>query len=748
MPKRKLLNNQTVYLLKTNELFKQGLACHKNGNNSQAEAICEQVLKLHPKHFDALHLLGLIAAQNKKYASAAELISKAISFNNNSAGAHSNLGIALLRLKRFEEALACFDRAIEIKPNFADAYNNRGNTLRELKRLDDAVVSYDRAISLDPNLAVAYANRGYSLKDLKKLDEAVGSFNKSMALNPESDFFLGTLILNRNKICDWVEFEQTIHLLKLQLDAKKKACPPFPAQVILDSPKMQMQASQMWVESNQPIQNTLGLINKTWHKDKIRIGYYSADLYYHPVSIWLAEQLENHDKSKFELYAFCFRSVRDPMRDRLQVSFDHWVDVDRMSDLEVAQLSRDLEIDIALDMNGFTSQCRPGIFAARAAPIQVSHLGFPGTMGAPYIDYLISDNFALPESTRMYFTEKIAYVPCGYTYDRQRQVSNEPLTRAQFGLPDNGFVFSCQNGCQKFTPEVFSIWMEILKATPGSVLWLLTPNETALKNLQAQAREHGVGSERLIFTPKEVVPKDQENARIGKYLASYKLADLFLDTWPYNAGTTAVDALWAGLPVLTKAGLSLSARMATSALSCAEMPELIVETADEYKQMAIDLASNPDKLKVLKDKLQKSRDTTKIFDPVGNTKYIEAAYSKMYERYQADLPPDHIYVEERKDSFVRQAHHDGAEHSKDKNSEITSQKGSTMPTIKIDNKEYDLETLSQECKAQLASIQFVDQELARLQANMAALQTAKAAYLKALKSSLPVVGGSDTIQLS
>ena len=421
--------------------------------------------------------------------------------------------------------------------------------------------------------------------------------------------------------------------------------------MMVDSPELHLLSAQTYVESKFPADPVLGAIAKRPPSGRVRIGYYSADLYYHPVSIWLAEQLENHDKSKVELYAFCLKSIQDPMRERLQAGFDYWVDVQGMSDLEIAKLSRELGIDIAIDLNGHTADGRLGIFAARAAPIQLNHLGYPGSMGAEYIDYMIGhaplegeDVQALARD-RQFITERIAYVPSSFTYDRQRQVSQEPLSRAQFGLPEKGFVFTCQNGCQKLTPEVFDVWMAVLRAVPGSVLWLLKPNETAVKNLIKEAKARGVEEERLIFTAREVVPIDQEKARIAKYLASYKLADLFLDTWPYNAGTTAIDALWAGLPVLTKEGRAPVARMAAGALRAIEVPELITRTQQQYQELAIELAHSPEKLGQLKDKVQANRQSAALFDPVGNTRHIENAYLEMYRRYQEGLAPEDFYVD-------------------------------------------------------------------------------------------------------
>jgi predicted O-linked N-acetylglucosamine transferase (SPINDLY family) len=436
------------------------------------------------------------------------------------------------------------------------------------------------------------------------------------------------------RVCDWNNLEAELDICASKISENKPVTQPFHPLTFFDKPELHLLSAKTYAASKCSKHPVLSEIPRRQITGKVKLGFFSADLYYHPVAIWLAEQLENHDKSKFELFAFSFRSDKnDPMKSRLVAAFDHFIEVDKMSDQQVTELSRQLGIDIALDLGGYTAESRPNIFASRAAPIQVNHLGFPGSMGADFIDYLISDFHSVTDSSRKYYTEKVIYVPCAYTYDRQRQLSSLPMTRSQFSLPDRGFVFTCQNGCQKITPEVFDIWMDILKAVPGSVLWLLEPNATAVNNLRKEAQSRGVQSERLVFTPREAVPVDQEKERIERYLASYQLADLFLDTWPYNAGTTGVDALWAGLPVLTKCGEAAVARMATSALHAIEMPEMVTYSAQQYRQLAIDLALEPQKLSAIKDKLQHNRFTTALFDPVTNTKHIESAYLQMIEQY-------------------------------------------------------------------------------------------------------------------
>jgi protein O-GlcNAc transferase len=614
------------------------------GQLEEAETSFKKAIAIKSDYAEAHSNLGVTLQELFKLEEAQIILKKAVAIKPDYAEAYYNLGITLKELGRLQDAEESYKKAIAIKLDYALAYNNLGTTLKELGRLQDAEESYKKAILSKPDYAEAHSNLGVILQELRQFDAAVASFDKAFDLNPDAVYLSGMRQYARAFVCDWSTLAKSVLVFESEVISKPTTT-PFVALTLVDKPAHHLQSSKNFVDLKWPKSETLGGIAKRTAGGKLRLGFFSADFYYHPVAICLIEQIENHDKSKFELFAFsCKSDVKDPMSERLEAAFDHFIAVDTMSNLEVAQLSRQLGIDIAIDLNGHTKGSRIGIFALRAAPIQVNHLGYPGSMGAEYIDYIISDRNLLPEGSAKYYTEKIAYVPCVWTYDRERQLSDQQRRRAQVGLPEKGFVFTCQNGCQKFQPDVFGIWMDILKAVPTSVLWLMEPSASAIANLKKEAHARGVESDRLVFTKRETVPSYQEKARINRYLASYKLADLFLDTWPYNAGITAIDALCAGLPVLTKAGEAMVARLATSLLEAIDVPELITNTAQEYRDLAVELASDPEKLRIIKDKLQDNKLRTDLFDPARNTRHIESAYAEMYRRYQTGLPPDHIYI--------------------------------------------------------------------------------------------------------
>ena len=615
------------------------------GSHKESIPHHKKAVELAPNNPDGWLNYGKTSSNLGRYEEALAWYDKALSLKPDYLEAKLNKGATLKELKQYGAAIEFADQVLAINPNLAEAWSNKGTALNALKQYDEAIVHYDKALSLSPDYYEALINKGHAFIGLNMPDEALTSYKKAMHIKGDYVGLAGHILYTKLKLCDWTNWTADLVKFENELQDNEKPADPFIALLLSDDLAKQKRISEIYAEEMFSKRGELGPIVKKPAQDKLRLGYFSSDLYFHPVAIWLSEQLEHHDKARFELFAFSFNQVKDPMRARLENVFDHFIEVDGNSDLEVAKLSRDLGIDIAFDLCVYTGDARPGIFAMRAAPIQVSHLGFPGTSGSKCIDYTVIDVHTMPEHLKHFYTEKIAYLPCVYTYDRQRQISAELLSRQQFGLPQNGFVFTCQNGIQKITPEVFGIWMDILKTVPKSVLWLMQPNPTATHNLIKEALSHGVESDRLVFTKREVVESDQEQVRINRYLASYRLADLFLDTWPYNAGTTAADALFSGLPVLTKAGLSPVSRMATSALEAIEMPELITSSAAEYRSMAIDLATNPQLLREIRDKLARNKLTTPLFDSLTNTRYLESAYEKMYERYQAGLAPDHIFIE-------------------------------------------------------------------------------------------------------
>jgi predicted O-linked N-acetylglucosamine transferase (SPINDLY family) len=618
-------------------LVLQGLTLLQQGDLDGAQSVLERVLQRNPRDFDALHLLGLIAARLKNPALAVELIGKAIKVNPNFAPAHSNLGASLKALKRLDEAVASYERAIALAPDTAEAHSNLGNAFHELRRTEEALASYDRALAIKEDYADAHYNRGNALKQLMRLADAVASYERALELKPDIEFLMGTLIHTYHHVCDWSGFDSNNELLEGIIERKLKASPPFSTFAIFDSPRLQKIAAEVWVQAQCPPRETLGPIVRGASRKKIRLGYYSADFHNHATSYLIAQLLELQDKNRFELIAFSFGpDVQDEMRQRVSAAFDRFIDVRFMSDLEVARLSRDLEIDIAIDLKGHTQDARPGMFSYRCAPVQVNYLGYPGTLGAPYIDYLIADSVLIPEEQKVHYTEKIVCLPHTYQVnDRKKMLAETQYTREQLGLPQDAFVFCCFNNSFKITPETFDSWARILQAVEGSVLWLLDDNLIATGNLQREAQLRGLPSHRLVFG---------QRMPLAEHLARHRAADLFLDTLPCNAHTTASDALWAGLPVLTRAGNSFAGRVAASLLNAIGLPELVTSSQKDYETLAIALANQPVQLATLREKISRNRLSAPLYDVALFTRHIEAAYEAIHARSLAALPPQHLTI--------------------------------------------------------------------------------------------------------
>lgn len=594
-------------------------------------------LSLKPDYAEAYNNRGNALRDLKRPDDALKNYERALQLNQRYAEAFSNRGNILSTLKRADEALASYACALAINPDYAEAYSNRGNVLLDLKRHKEALASYDRAIAINPFHADAFGNRAIALRDLKRLEEALESYARALELDPASPFLYGDWLHTKMKLCDWNDLEKKIDLLADKIGNGDKATAPFGLLAMTERSSLHRKAAEIWVRSTHPASSLLPPIARRSRCGRIHIGYFSADFHNHATAYLMAELFELHDKSRFELTAFSFGpDTHDESRERLVAAFDRFIDVRQHADKDVAILARNMGIDIAVDLKGFTQDCRVGLFAMRAAPLQVNYLGYPGTMAAEYIDYLIADPTLIPDSHQQNYTEKIAYLPNSYQVnDSKRRIAERVFTREEMGLPQTGFVFCCFNNSYKITPGTFYRWMRILNQVEGSVLWLLEDTATAAMNLRKEAALRGVAPARLIFATRMSLPD---------HLARHRLADLFIDTLPYNAHTTASDALWAGLPVLTCLGSSFAGRVAASLLNAIRLPELITATPEAYEALAIELATNRERLKDIKQKLAHNRLVTPLFDSRLFARHICKAYTEMYKRYQANLAPDHIHV--------------------------------------------------------------------------------------------------------
>ncbi len=595
-----------------------------------------RALKIKPDYAEAHSNRGNTLRELKRFEEALDSHARAIKADQ--PRAHNNLGVTLQALKRFDEALDSYTRALKIDPDYAEAHNNRGVTLQELKRFDEALDSYARALKIKPDYMEALNNRGVTLRELNRFEEALDSYSRALNIQSDGDWLYGTWLHARMQLCEWRSFESHIADLAAKIQQGRKITLPFSLLALIDSLTLQRQAAETWVREQYPPSRVLPPLGKHPRGERIRIGYYSADYHGHATAYLMAELFERHDKERFELLAFSYgRDEHDDMRKRLAAAFDRFLDVRTKSDIEVARTSRELRIDIAVDLKGFTQDARTGIFSCRAAPIQVNYLGYPGTTGAPYIDYIIADQMLIPQKSRQHYSEAIVHLPHSYqANDRRRPIADKQFARADLGLPSTGFVFCCFNSSHKITPDTFDGWMRILKRVEGSVLWLLMGNKTAAENLRSEAWARDVDAGRLIFAAPMPLPE---------HLARHRAADLFIDTLPYNAHTTASDALWAGLPVLTRMGESFAARVAASLLCAIGLPELVTTTQAHYESTAVELATHPDRLAELKDRLHRNRLTMPLFDTASFARHLENAYTQMYERHQADLGPAPIYVE-------------------------------------------------------------------------------------------------------
>lgn len=636
----------------------------------EALASYDRAIELNPRYVEAFSNRGSALTKMGEYFAAIESFDQAIAVNSGSAHTYNKRGDTYARLKKHYAAIDDYDRAIKIDPGFAEAYNNCGNVFRELRQFAVALAHYEKAIDLQPDFAVAYANRAVVSKEVGQMDfviesydqalklepdnaywwfqrgqalvaqrkhfEGIQSFEQAYALDPTQDFLFGTLVHQKSYISDWISVESDSCEVELRVRDRKKCVVPFAILSMTGSGQLQLQCAQTWVITQVPETELLGPFQPRARRKKIRIGYFSADFRNHPVSYLTAELFELHNRSAFEVIGFSFgTTIEDEMKLRLRKAFDQFIEVDSKTDQEIAMLARTMEIDIAVDLNGFTGGSRTGIFAMRAAPIQINYLGYPGSMGAKYIDYIIADVTTIPMACQNFYEEKIIYLPSFQVNDSTRLISSTNYTRIELGLPETGFVFCCFNSIYKVNPAVFDGWVRIMNRVPGSVMFMLGANEISMENLHKEAEKRGLRRHRIVFG---------KHIQLSEHLSRYKVANLFLDTQPFNAGTTASDALWAELPVITRTGETFASRMAASLLIALELPELVTSSQQDYEDLAVELASNTEKYDRIMSKLKKNRLTTRLFDTKRFTKNIEASYAEVFEGLINGLPAKNIIV--------------------------------------------------------------------------------------------------------
>ncbi|MBI2772629.1 MAG: tetratricopeptide repeat protein [Burkholderiales bacterium] len=680
-----------------------GLLARQVGRGDVAIALIGQALAIAPAHAGYLNSLGLVHQDAGDAALAMDCYGRALVLGAE-AVTYINLGNLLVKQGRLDDALAVYDNAVAAHPASAEAWTNRGNILDALRRWDQALPSYAQALALRPGLGVALrgrgnafrglgrradaaasyrealavepantvlladlavewmavnrvpealaccdqllaleprnvaalSNRGNLLKALRRYEEAAQCFEAALQIAPGHPYALGSLLRSRIFSCDWTGYTQLAAALREQVRGGARADTPFSFLAVSGDAQEQLACARTYVRDKYPPVPALWTGGRRSH-ERIRVAYVSADFQNHPSMHLMAGLFEQHDRSRFELTALSLGpDSSHPMRQRVQRAFGRFADAQHLTDREAAQLLLELEADIVVDLNGFTQGSRLGILAHRPAPLQVSYLGYPGSCGADFFDYLIADAEVLPPQQRAHYSENIAWLPgCYQANDAARAIDDAPLSRADAGLPPEAFVFCCFNNNYKITPGVFGVWMRLLAQLPHAVLWLLEDNAAAMRNLRAQAQARGIDAQRLVFAPR---------AEPAQHLARHRLADLFLDTLPYNAHTTASDALWAGLPLLTCRGGAFAARVAASLLREAGLPELVTDSLAEYERKALELARSPQLLAALKLRVAQARETSTLFDTRQFARDIEAAYAQMWERHQQGLRPEDFLV--------------------------------------------------------------------------------------------------------
>jgi len=596
----------------------------------EALAAFDKALGLYPHFAGAWHGRGNALYELKLHHEALVAYDKALALAPDLAEAWLGRGYALIELRRYREALSAFDRAGASMPNLVEAWLGRGSALYELNRYGEALAAYSKALTLKPNLPEALRNCGNVYVQLKELDKAVRAYDRALAIKPDFKLTKGGRLHVKLQLSDWTNLNAEISDVIASVRAHETPIAPFEFLAVSSSPADQLLCAKQNIADYRSFPAVSR--REIYAHERVRIGYFSADLRNHPVGQLAVGLFEAHDKSRFETIALSFGpDDNSDLQRRIKSAVEHFIDAENMSDMDLAAFIRRREIDMLIDLTGFTMHGRFSVLARRGAPIQVNFLGYSGTMGADCVDYIIADRTVIPEDHFRFYSEQVVWLPDTFQpNDSKRSIAERKPTRSECGLPEGGFIFCCFNNTYKLTPEVFAVWMRLLASSPDSVLSLTETNSTATQNLRREAKARGISPERLKFAPKMPLA--------AVHLARYRQADLFLDTLPYNAHTTASDARWAGLPVLTQLGETFAGRVAASLLKAVGVPELVTTSLEEYETLALRLARDPALLGTMKDKLLRNRDNCPLFDTARFTRHLETAYATMWQRYQSGEP--------------------------------------------------------------------------------------------------------------
>jgi protein O-GlcNAc transferase len=618
-------------------LINRGNVLHGLARLEAALESFERALRLDPADPGALYNRGNVLKDLGRLEEALESYDRVLAQNRRSVELLNNRGNVLRELGRRGAALEAYEQALQLQPDAVEPLNNRGTVLLDLGRVREALACFERVLRLKPDFAVALDNYATALRIDARPEEAARTYAELLRVAPQFKGVRTNLHHARALCCDWSGHAASVAAV---VESMRAGAPGNPLLQLAVSDDVALQrrsaaafaAAEGWSAARAPLWR-----GERYGHERLRLAYVSADLCEHPVSYLLAGVLEQHDRGRFETIAVALRPAQpSPFGERVRRAFDRFIDVSSMSDPEIATLLRGLEVDIAVDLMGYTHHGRPGVLARRPAPLQVNYLGYPGGMGVPFIDYLIADRFVIPPATAAGYQEQIVFLPeCFQPNDDLREIAGVPPREAA-GLPAQGLVLCSFNNSYKLNPTMFGIWMRVLRAVPGSVLWLAPDSPTAADNLRREAAQRGVDPQRLVLGRR--LPYAEHLARLAH-------ADLFLDTLPFNAGTTASDALWAGVPVLTCAGEAFAARMAASLLKAAGLPELITYNLEDYERVALDLALRPERLAALRARLAADRGSCALFATARYCRHLEAAYAAMQARHERGEPAAPLLIE-------------------------------------------------------------------------------------------------------